>query len=186
MIFLLVIIVLFIGIIAYVSVSYTHSESKSKRTLKETYPQYSTILRILPSFHSDILGCKDGNVTLLSSRDHCSIGTYKYNSDDEWVVYGDEQYEIGYIRKSSNDYHIYLSLHGLTMKYPHLHSKAASSPHGFFWLPAEALTSPNSIIDRNPCDPIGHYEGDPVEAAAAFICWANYSTGNKYSDFFDL
>lgn len=186
MIFLLVIIVLFIGIIAYVSVSYTQSESKSERTLKETYPQYSTILRTLPNYHSDLLGCKDGTVTLLSSRDHSKVGTYKLISDGDWIVYGDEQYEIGQIHKSSRDYHIYQTHYGLTKKHPHMHSIVAHSPHGFDWLSAEALTSTNSIIDRDSYDPIGLYEGNPVEAAAAFICWAKNCTGNKYSDFYDL
>ena len=111
MIIFLVIIVLIIVVIAVVASNTKQSGNKPETTSKGEKQQYTTILRIGPSLPSATLGCKNGIIYVPSSTHDLgrAAGSYKQDSDGDWIVYGDEQYEIGRIHQSSNDIRIYLT-----------------------------------------------------------------------------
>ena len=180
MIVLVLVIVIFIAVAVATSTRSDSQVATTSTPSSSQSQQYTTTLRVR---NSHAVGCKDGMIYLLSSHNSGqAIGSYKQDSDGNWVVYGDEQYEIGRVHNT----YIYLTLHGKVMRAPHLHSKAASSPHGLNWCAAEAVDSVKTIIDHDTYDPIGQYDGTPVEASAAFICWANTNSNNKFSDYFCL
>lgn len=123
--------------------------------------QYSTVvnMKIRSQFGPSKLMCKDG-VVYVSTEE--KIGRYEMKTGNMWVYH--EGQLIGSISGESN---------GIS-----LFNKQS-------WRVAEVLESHiGTIIDNDSYEPIAKYEGDIMEAGAAFVCWAFNSKGNRYSDYF--
>lgn len=156
-------------------------------------PWYTASLKMtVPSYYSPpMLFCKDGIVYDSSTpSENRTIGYYQEKANGGWDVFCDsaQKHLIGSFSVSSlGDINIFLTLHGEVTSCPWKHTAAVHSPHGILWCAAECLTSgTNAIIDKDSYEPLGYYQGNPVEAAAAFIAWAYESHGNKYNDYFKI
>ena len=173
------------------------SSSPSQPTSQPQQPPekawYTTSLRM--SVRSEVgpstLFCKAGVVyDSATPSENSAIGFYELRNN-LWYVYCDanKEYEIGHFSSSSSsgDIYIWLSLYGKVKYAPYLHQKAVASPHGFTWAAAECCVGGEKvIIDHDSYDLLGRYQGNPVEAAAAFIAWAYESWGNKYNDYYRI
>ena len=156
----------------------SYQDYKQPETLKT--PEYDTILHIQPEltnggYSARTIYCKDG---IIYRENGIKIGTYKKCENGRYEVIGDQMYEIGYCWENSDL--IYLSLYGRHMSAPHLYPRRDN------WLAAEKCQSAKSIIDHDTYAPIGLFEGNSLDAAAGFICWAYDGYKNKYSDFFSI
>lgn len=155
-------------------------------------PWYTTSLKVHIGSYSapSAIFCKSGIVYGTYSTT-TEIGYFSSTQDTtgHWRVYCDEarSYEIGrFFKKSTGDIIIYLSLTGEVNARPYMHSKIASSPHGFDWCVAEILDAGDAILSAKEYTPLGHFKGSSLEAAAAFIAWAFDSYGNEYHNFYEV
>lgn len=149
---------------------------------EEQKPAYSTVLRMSRELGGGEAGCRDG-VIYYRGRE---IGRYEFDAEHKWwQVYDAEDCEIGLL-SSGRSISISLSLWGCVKKYPSLRDKVIASPHGGVWLAADCSVRASIIEDEKTNDTLADYSGDPIEASAAFICWARESSGNIYSDYYRL
>ena len=158
---------------------------RGAQTAEEQEPAYSTVLRMSRELGGGELGCRDGVIYYRGSE----IGRYFHSSFPEgWRVRDAERCDIGYFTSTSNGtIAISLTLYGLAVKSPLLQAKAAESPRGMSWFAAMISSSLDGyILSPETYDTLADYSGDPVEASAAFICWAKESSGNIYSDYYRL
>lgn len=162
--------------------------SHSGTTADKQSPQYTTTLRLdshllSGSYCSSAVHCKDGTVYTPSGS---IIGYYEQASDGKWyffAAYSDEKVKIGLL---SSDY-IYFDLYDdvdRLARTPQERTQLLSRAAKTTWFPAEVVDCVKIIEDKDSGKCIGHYEGSPIEAAAAFACWAYKSGGNKYGAFF--
>ena len=190
-----------VAILITIMVSNKNNQSskqpENNRIVKSRADMCDTVLHISSqlasgSFGFGTMGCKDGLVYMGASKNPGKIsGSYKKKNEEECIVYEDvdQTVELGRVHIGhSGDIKILFSIYGKVSKKPHLRQKALSSPKGALWYVAEVLDKHSTVIDDETYEPIAQYEGDPVEAAAAFICWANEACtcGNKYTDYFCL
>ena len=169
----------------------THTSASPSSVSTPTFEKerYTTTLQIRSPLPSDVVGCKDGVVYVGAPGSYLgrAIGLYRQDFSGDWMVYSSEQYEIGRVHKSPDgDYHIYLTLFEIVSKSPHLRSRVINSRKEWLWCAAEAIPSTEGLIDHDTCESLGFYRGNPIEAGAAFICWAYTSSRNRFSDYFDL
>lgn len=141
---------------------------------KEEINPYTTVLRIRPEIinhysHSTI-GCRDNCLFIPAHRQYSEalVGSFQQREDGGWEVFNDEMKEIGRISNESDNI---------------MFSNPVNKAYGCFAERIQSCSQP-MIIDRDTYDWLADFEGDSVEAAAAFVCWAYISQGNKYSDFF--
>ena len=131
-------------------------------------------------------GCRDG-VIYYRGRE---IGRYFHrNLPEMWIVCDTERGDIGHITisESTGNIGISLTLYGIAAKSSSLYAKAVKAPRGMSWFAAAISSSLDGyILSTETYDTLANYSGDPIEASAAFICWARESSGNIYSDYYRL
>lgn len=176
---------LFIVIIA--AAARLYRPKRGAQPPEEQKPAYSTVLHMSRELGGGEAGCRDG-VIYYRGRE---IGRYEFDAGHErWRVYDAEDCEIGSFSKGSGgngDIYVHLSLWGLERKCPSLHDRVCAAPHGPSWTAAETWSGGvQCIADHETNDTLAEYSGDPIEASAAFICWARESSGNIYSGYYRL
>lgn len=165
---------------------------------EKSEPEKITFLRIFSDVYSKQMPeslaqviCKNGYVYYNSSP-NAAIGSFKREENGDYTVYSEGGVEIGKVNAESRI--IYFSLLG---KYEYFKKYFSENnfdplleklklPPDFFWCAAEFVeTSSGGFIREYGGDVIGKFSGNGLEAAAAFICWANdLADYSKYGDFF--
>lgn len=173
---IMIIIVLVLIILAICQTKRNNAKSDIKEEQVDGNP-YTTMLQIRPEILSryspDRIGCREKSLFIPSEgrRTEILIGTYQqadWLTGGGWEVFNVEANLIGVIDSQSDNIMFY---------------NPANKASGCFAERIQSRSQP-MIIDRDTYDWLADFEGDSVEAAAAFVCWAYISQGNKYSDFF--
>lgn len=170
---IMIIIVLVLIILAICQAKRNNANSDTKAEKAESIP-YTTVLRIRPEIlnhysHSTI-GCRDNCLFIPAHRQYSEalVGSLQQREDGGWKVFNDEMKLIGLIANKSDNIMFF---------------NPVNKAFGCFAERIQLRSQP-IIIDTDTYDWLADFEGDSVEAAAAFVCWAYISQGNKYSDFF--
>lgn len=177
-------------LIVYAVRSYAvQRKDREKRTEKEETEkqEFDTVLKMDSIGMGDALICKEGKV-YLHTTDR-PIGYYQMVSEARTTVYCDEDFEIGFVEESGSDVRIVLSLMGKMEKSARWKELCRQKGNDSMWTAAEAIKhsgNMQAIIDYSSYEPLGHFEGNRIAAAAAFICWAYHSSGNPYSDYYEI
>lgn len=170
---IIMVIIVLVLIVLAIHQTKKNSSGKLKEEGFDSNP-YTVILRIRPEllneYSPSVVVCRDKKLFLPADRQHSEtlIGSYRQDEKSGWTVFDAESNLIGGISNESDNIMFF--------------STARKTCDAL----AERIQSCAQpiIIDRDTYDWLASYEGDSVEAAAAFLCWAFVSRGNKYSDFF--
>lgn len=178
-------VIIILAIVLFVVLAARSRTRQKESCVEEEAVKPSAVLKMDSVGAGDTLICRDNAVYLASSAQR--IGYYQ-NEEGEILVYCNEDFRIGEVYTSSGDVICVFELDWKLIKYPHL--KETWRQHGkknTMWRAAEAIKHSGNIggiIDYISYEPLGHFEGDRVAAAAAFICWAYQGYGNPYSDYY--
>lgn len=108
------------------------------------------------------------------------IGSYETNDEGTYDVWNDDHsIKIGTV--NPNEKEIYLTPGKVWVQHKSLYPNSRSVPHNFLFKAAHWRWSNDTLFDEESGQGIARFTGDPIAAAAAFVC-LTYETlmYNKY------